>query len=392
MPELIDIILPEGEEQTGEAVVAQWLKKPGERVHLHEPLLEVNTDKVVLEIPSPAGGVLRNVLKKEGDSIAAGETLGQIEAAAGKVPEPAAAASGKAAGKAKPEEEGARLSPAVRRLLKEHSFDPARIQGTGRGGRITYQDALEAVRSAQAAPLPPLAAGGRAGSSRRIPHSPMRRSIAAHMLESVRTAPHVTSVFEADFSAVARDRASRKEDFQRQGVPLTYTAYLVAAAARALVEVPEVNARWHDDGLEIFDDCNVGVAVALGRGGLVVPVIRRAQDLSLLGLASKLQELTEMARANRLKSEHLEGGTFTITNHGVSGSLIATPLIHQPQSAILGVGKVQKRLTVSGPDGDETLKIKPMAYITLTVDHRVLDGFAANLFLASFVDTLQNWS
>ncbi len=389
MPELIDVILPESDEETADAVVAQWLKKAGERVKLHEPLLEVNTDKVVLEVPSPAGGVLRNVLKKEGDSISPGEALGQIEPVADGPPPAASISAGPEP--TKRGQPGPRLSPAVRRLLKEHSFDPSRIQGTGRGGRITHQDALQAVRAAKGPSLAPVAET-RTGSSRRVPHSPMRRSVAAHMLESARTAPHVTSVFEADFSAVARDRAARKDDFQRQGAPLTYTAYLVAAAARALVEVPEVNSRWHDNELEIFDDCDIGVAVALGRGGLLVPVIRRAQDLSLLGIAARLHELTGMARANRLRNEHLEGGTFTITNHGVSGSLIATPLIHQPQSAILGVGKVQKRLTVSGPDGDETIKIKPMAYVTLTIDHRALDGFTANLFLSSFVEALQGWS
>jgi 2-oxoglutarate dehydrogenase E2 component (dihydrolipoamide succinyltransferase) len=206
----------------------------------------------------------------------------------------------------------------------------------------------------------------------------------------LRTSPHVTAVFDADLSAVVAHRQAHRAAYQQRGVKLTYTAYVVAAAVQALQAVPEVNSRWHDDALEVFSDCNIGIATAV-EGGLLVPVLHKAQTLDLFGIAARLQELTDKARAGQLALEELQNGTFTITNHGVSGSLIATPIINQPQSAILGVGKMEKRVVVVEVGGKDTLQISPMAYVTLTIDHRALDGFQANAFLSEFTEALESW-
>jgi 2-oxoglutarate dehydrogenase E2 component (dihydrolipoamide succinyltransferase) len=220
----------------------------------------------------------------------------------------------------------------------------------------------------------------------------MRKSIAAHMARSVQAAPHVTAVFEADFSAIAAHRAMQKAAYEEAGAPLTYSSYIVRAAAVAMAASPNVNARWHDDFLEVFTDVNIGMGVALGDKGLIVPVIHGAQTLSLRETAARLADLTERARSNQLKPADVQGGTFTISNHGVSGSLLATPIIiNQPQSAILGVGKLEKRVVVRGVNGVDAIQVRPMAYVSLTIDHRVLDGHQTNAWLTYFVKTLESW-
>jgi 2-oxoglutarate dehydrogenase E2 component (dihydrolipoamide succinyltransferase) len=219
----------------------------------------------------------------------------------------------------------------------------------------------------------------------------MRKRIAQHMVESLlRTAPHVTSVFEADLSAALAHREAHKRQFAERGARLTITAYFVAAAVKALQAVPEVNARWHDDALEIYEDINVGVGTALEDRGLIVPVIRRAQTLDLFGVAQRLDTLTRQAREGKLSPEDVRGGTFTISNHGVGGSLMAAPIvINQPQLAILGVGKVQKRAVVIEEGGQDRIVVRPMAYVTLTIDHRALDAFQTNAFLSALVTALE---
>jgi 2-oxoglutarate dehydrogenase E2 component (dihydrolipoamide succinyltransferase) len=220
----------------------------------------------------------------------------------------------------------------------------------------------------------------------------MRRAIAEHMSRSVATAPHVTAVFEADFSAITAHRAKYKNAYSKNGTQLTFSAYIVRAAAEAMKVAPAVNARWHDDFLEVFEDANIGMGVALGDKGLIVPVVRRAQALTLKETAAALTDLTERARKNLLKPADVQGGTFTISNHGVSGSLVATPIIiNQPQSAILGVGKLKKRVVVREIGGAEAMVIKPMAYVSLTIDHRVLDGHQTNAWLTRFVEILETW-
>jgi 2-oxoglutarate dehydrogenase E2 component (dihydrolipoamide succinyltransferase) len=269
------------------------------------------------------------------------------------------------------------LSPAVRRLLQEHSIDAAGIVGSGRDGRITAQDVTRHVEK------PP------AG---RVTHSPMRRRVAEHMARSLATAPHVTTLFEADLTRVLAHRSRHAAETQARGAHLTLTAYFISACARALCAHREVNATYHPDALELHADANIGVGTALGGKGLIVPVIHRAQELDLFTLAERLGRLVEAARAGKLAPDDVRGGTFTISNHGVGGSLLAAPIvINQPQVAILGVGKVERRVCVLEVDGAEAIGVRPMCYLTLTIDHRALDAFQANAFLQSVVDTLECW-
>lgn len=292
-----------------------------------------------------------------------------------------------------------RLSPSVRRRLIEAELDPAGLVGTGRDGRLTRADVDAVIAARDTAPpaarAPSPAAPTPAGAlalAAAIPHTAMRRSIAEHMSRSVATAPHVTAVFEADFSAISAHRQAHKADFEAQGASLTYTAYIVLAAAEAMKVAPSVNSRWYEDRLDVYADVNIGLGVALGEKGLIVPVVRQVQTLSLLGVAKALQDVTARARAGRLTPAEVRDGTFSISNHGVSGSLVATPIIiNQPQSAILGVGKLEKRVVVREVDGVDTIQIRPMAYVSLTIDHRVVDGHQTNAWLSRFVDVLERW-
>ncbi len=416
---MIDVIAPIEQEGT-KAVVRSWLRKVGDRVEINDPLVELETDKVAVEVPAPAAGVLREILLNSNDEAAPGAVLGRISAVievVGNEPatEPARPERTRGAlaqsSNERPStslgtnEEGGRhvlkselrLSPAVKRGLLQHGLDPAGIEGTGRDGRITRADVDRAAEARKKAPPPaarpqsqPQPSAGIASHS--IPHDRMRLRIAENMLNSVTQAPHVTAMFEADFTAIMRHRARHKDAWARQGVKLTYTAYIVAACVEAMKVAPAINSRWHEDRLEIFDDINVGVGTALGNKGLIVPVLRQAQRLSLQGIAAGLDELVERARMEKLTAEDVKGGTFTISNHGVSGSLFASPIIiNQPQSAILGVGKLEKRVVVREVDGQDTIQIRPMAYVSLTIDHRVVDGHQTNGWLTRFVEVLESW-
>jgi 2-oxoglutarate dehydrogenase E2 component (dihydrolipoamide succinyltransferase) len=288
------------------------------------------------------------------------------------------------------------LSPAVRRLLAERGLSADSVRGSGEGGRITVDDVLATPRAASAAApdaAPTVAAAPAEEGVRRVPHTPMRRRIAAHMVESLlRTAPHVTTVFQADMTAVLADRAARKAEFERRGVSLTLTAYFVAACVEAIRAVPEANARWTDDAILVHERVDFGVGTALPGRGLVVPVIRDAGRLDLAGIAEALGDLVRKARDDALQPADLQGGTFTISNHGVSGSLLAAPIvINQPQSAILGVGKLEKRAVVASANGEDRIAIRPCCYVTLTIDHRVLDGHQANHFMDTLVRRLESW-
>jgi 2-oxoglutarate dehydrogenase E2 component (dihydrolipoamide succinyltransferase) len=291
------------------------------------------------------------------------------------------------------------MSPAVRRLLAEHSLDPSLIRGSGQGGRITVQDVLQAaVRPGSDAVAVTSGSAGAAVSApsepiRRVPHSAVRKRIAEHMVRSLlHTAPHVTTVFEADLSAVLRHRARHREAYANEGVPLTLTAYFLQAAVAAIRVVPEANSRWTDAALEIYEYIHIGVATALEED-LVVPVLRHVDSLDLLATARALHELTTRAREHRLTPADVRGGTFTISNHGVSGSLLAAPIIiNQPQSAILGVGKLEQRPVVVEEGDEQKIVVRPRCYATLTLDHRVMDGHQANRFMQTFVGTLADWS
>jgi len=409
MSEHADIIAPIEQEGT-KSVVRAWLKRVGDAVKRDEPIVELETDKVAVEVSAPVDGVLTSIALSEGDDAAPGAVLGVLtrggEASDRRLPagttasanaQPASAGNTVPAGsrRSAASETEQRLSPLVKRLLADNKLDATAIAGTGRDGRITHRDVEDFIaQSALGPPASSPANAGRrdAGGPRRIPHDAMRKSIAAHMSRSVAVAPHVTAVFEADFSAIAAHRAKHKEAYAKAGAPLTYSAYIVRAAAEAMKVSPNVNARWHDDFIEVFEDANVGMGVALGDKGLIVPVIQRAQALSLRETAAKLGDLTERARKNALKPADVQGGTFTISNHGVSGSLVATPIIiNQPQSAILGVGKLEKRVIVREIGGADAMVIKPMAYVSLTIDHRVLDGHQTNAWLTRFVEILETW-
>jgi 2-oxoglutarate dehydrogenase E2 component (dihydrolipoamide succinyltransferase) len=289
------------------------------------------------------------------------------------------------------------LSPAVRRLLAERGLDTSQLRGTGQGGRITVEDILghSASGPAHTSRAGTPSAGGAAdlaataGPSHRVPHTATRKRIAEHMVQSLlHTAPHVTTVFEADLTAVLEHRQRNKDDFARRGAPLTLTAYFLRAALAAIRAVPEANSRWTDTALEIFDFVNIGVATALDTG-LVVPVLRDVQSRDLFETAQGLEDLVSRAREGRLSPADVRGGTFTISNHGVSGSVVATPIIiNQPQAAILGVGKLEKRPVVVSEDGEDRIVVRPRCYVTLTIDHRVMDGHQANRFLQTFVEWL----
>ena len=431
---MIDVIVPLEQEGT-QAVVRAWLRKVGDRVEEHEPLVELETDKVAVEVPAPAAGVLREILIDTSAAAVPGAVLARIapvveltdleaneavciersrdadsseaenpsSSFSSSPPEGLASARHGSSTSLGPNAEGARLqltpelrlSPAVKRACLQHNIDPRTIAGTGRDGRVTRADIDRAVEAAARAPAPAAAVALASDPSLRshsIPHDRMRLRIAENMLNSVTQAPHVTAMFEADFSAIIAHRERHKAAWAKKGVKLTYTAYIVAACAEAMKVAPAINSRWHADRLEIFDDVNIGVGTALGEKGLIVPVLRDVQKLSLKGIAAGLEELIEKARREQLGARDVSGGTFTISNHGVSGSLFAAPIIIlQPQSAILGVGKLQKRVVVREVDGVDTIQIRPMAYVSLTIDHRVVDGHQTNAWLTRFVEVLESW-
>lgn len=395
---MIDIIVPL-EQEGAKVVVRTWLKKIGDLVAENDPVVELETDKVAQEVSAPANGVLAEILLDTDAEAAPGAILGRLEPA-GPAASPAEAAKEEHRHQnTTPAPQDVSLSPAVRQALRAHHIDPASIVGTGRGGRITREDVDRAVHLRQGyggevadspSRRPPVSASS--AGAHVIPHDRMRRTIAENMLNSVATAPHVTAVFEADLSAITSHRRSHKQELEKAKVSLTLTTYFVAGAVAAMRAVPEINSRWYDDRLEIFDDINIGIATALGDKGLIVPVIHEAQKLSLREIAAKLADLTARARSNSLTTADVRGGTFTISNHGVSGSLFAAPIIiPQPQSAILGIGKLEKRVVVREVESVDTIQIRPMAYVSLTIDHRVVDAHQTNAWLSKFVETLENW-
>jgi 2-oxoglutarate dehydrogenase E2 component (dihydrolipoamide succinyltransferase) len=413
---MFDVLVPAEQEGT-QAVVRAWLKQVGDRVEENDPLVELETDKVAMEVPAPVAGVLREIVLEADAEAVPGAVLGRIAVEGEEPEEPVRPERSRGASAPSPDprpstslgtNEGSRpaldpdlrLSPAVKRALLQHDIDPGKIQGSGRDGRITRADvdrAVEAATRVQEGPRttaqPQMAEPSDTSiRSHSVPHDRMRLRIAENMLASVTRAPHVTAVFEADFSAIIAHRDRHKAAWAKKGVKLTYSAYIVAAAAEAMKVAPAINSRWHDDRLEIFDDINIGVGTALGEKGLIVPVLRKVQTLSLKGIAAGLEELVGKARNEQLTGKDVSGGTFTISNHGVSGSLFAAPIIiAQPQSAILGIGKLEKRVVVREIGGVDAIQIRPMAYVSLTIDHRVVDGYQTNAWLTRFVEMLESW-
>lgn len=403
------LIMPLLGEAVTDATVTKWLKSVGDKVEEYEAVLEVNTDKVDTEIPCPISGVVLAELVKEGEVVKVGALLGWIGRPGEPIPEVGATEQpnevplpvislahptiAPSAHPAPPNELGF-ISPVVAKIAAEQNVDLSRVQGTGMGGRITKRDMEKYVEDRKSIPASPTptAVSSSDGNFTILHQTPMRKTIAEHMVISEHTAPHVSTVMEVDMSRVMAHRNSNKEIFSSEGVNLTFTAYFVSASVSALKAFPLVNSSWSEEGVRIFNAINIGMATALGEEGLIVPVIKNADNLSLLGIARLVNDLSGRARAHKLQPDEVKGGTFTITNHGVTGSLFATPIINQPQCAILGVGIIQKRpIVITDPNIGDVLAIRPMMYLSLTFDHRIIDGAIADYFLAKIVDSLQNW-
>lgn len=437
------IIMPQLGESVVDGTVVEWLKQIGDPVEEYEPVVRVSTDKVDTEIPAPIAGILLEIHVPPDSTVDAGVVLGLIGNADDQPSAPSPSDTTPAQTQPAPIPQASptpqtptpsdvsampHITPVVARMAQVHQLDLTRIKGTGRNGRITKKDVeahLEAHKDATDEELAPWEQPGSgdlfkptveyaddapppspapskprtapqhqpspsddSADGTTLPISAMRRTIAHHMVESKRTAPHVTTVFEADLSAIVAHRSDHKDEFARQGVRLTFTPYFVSACVQALQEHPMLNARWlgDDEGILQHHVAHIGIAVALEEG-LIVPVLKNAQDYNLMGLARQVNDLAERARQRKLNPDEVRGGTFSITNHGVSGSLFATPIINQPQSAILGVGAIDKRVKVI----NDAIAIRPCAYLSLTFDHRLIDGATADNFVASVVQALQNW-
>jgi 2-oxoglutarate dehydrogenase E2 component (dihydrolipoamide succinyltransferase) len=397
---MIDVRVPDEQEGT-KAVVRAWLKAVGDGVADNDPFVEHETVKVTQEVPAPAAGVLAEIVLETDAEAVPGALLARIETE--RSPAKAGVREAKPdSAKPKNEVPGAtagpgpspgnmesRLSPSVRRACQQHGIDASRIAGTGRNGRVTREDVDRAVAQATTVSAgAPAVARPRQVDGGDIPHDRMRLTIAENMVRAVSDAPHVTAVFEADFTAVAAHKATMAE----RGLKLSFTAYIVKAAAEAMAVAPAINGRWEKDRIAISPTVDIGVGTALGEKGLVVPVVRDAGALGLEEIGARLDDLTRRARDGKLDRADVSGGTFTISNHGVSGSLLAAPIIlHQGQAAILGIGKLEKRVVVRTLHGRDAMLIHPMAYVTLTIDHRVVDGHQTNTWLSRFVNILESW-
>ena len=417
--QLVRVEMPKMGISVSEGTILEWRKRPGDWVEADETLADVSTDKVDVEIPSPAGGRLARIVAEAGTTVPVGEPIAEIDpsartgeahpdAAEALRPEPDAAEVPRPEPDAASAPQGEQdrsgfISPVVRRIAEKHGVDLDLVEGTGIGGRVRKKDVLAHVESGgengQGRPAPvlhsespyrpdaPLAEQA-ADGGRREPMSPMRRAIARHMVESRRTAAHCTTIVEVDMSRVAARRAELKEAMARRGVPLTYLAFVARATVAALAEFPVLNASVEGEEIVDHDDVNLGIAVALDEG-LIVPVIPRAQRLSVEGLASAIADVAERARAKRLEPDEVHGGTFTITNPGQFGAVLATPIINQPQVAILDLEAIVKRpVVIEGPEG-ESIAIRPMTYLCMSWDHRALDGADAARFLGSIRDRLE---
>ena len=444
-----DVLMPQMGESIAEGTVSKWLKKVGDKVDRDEPLLEISTDKVDAEIPSPAAGTLSEVLVSEGQTVAVNSVVARIAAegdatakaasapAAKPAPEPEPApkpapapeprakekekekeketekpgpAPGAGAGAEKPADENVaslderrrtKSSPLVRKIARENNIDIEQIQGSGVSGRVTKNDILDFLQKPGEQQAPAAAAqakvsvpqpGPQVASGEKVrlePLSVMRKKIAQHMVQSKQTSAHVSTVFEVDFGAVEKLRHQHRDAYAARGVKLTYLPFVVQAVIAALREFPVLNASMDETNVIYHRDYNIGIAVALD-WGLIVPVLKHADELNILGTARAVSDLGERARSKKLTPDDVQGGTFTITNPGIFGGLFGLPIINQPQVAILGVGGVQKRpIVIEGDEGD-SIAIRTMCYLSLTFDHRLIDGAVADQFMARVKEIIES--
>ena len=396
------VLVPLLGEGVEEVTVTKWLKQEGETIKELEPLLEVNTDKVDTEIPAPIAGTVLKIVAQEGLPAKVGAILAFI----GKPGESVDASSSQvstvksnnampvaqsSASNLKPSTEIGFISPVVAKIAAEHGVNLAQVQGTGLNGRVTKNDVMNFIESgkstsgmshSQPATIQPIA------GDQLVKHTVIRKQIADHMVMSKHTSPHVLTVMEADMSKVLAHQKANADIFARDGVNLTLTAYFMTAIVAGLKSFPMTNSSWTDEGVLVHKAINIGMATSLGEEGLIVPVIKNADNLSLLAMARSVNDLANRARSKKLQPDEVKGGTFTLTNHGVSKSLFAFPVINQPQCGILGVGAMQKRVVVI----NDAIAIRPMVYLSFVFDHRILDGASADWFLMKVKETLENWS
>ena len=419
----IKVFVPLLGEGVEEVTVTKWLKQEGDSIDELEPLLEVNTDKVDTEIPAPSSGVVLKIQMEEGTVAKVGEVLAVI----GQAGESVEDAGEPELKKEEKKEESVQpsaisiqpevktqalstnrdlgfISPVVAKIAAEHGINLQGVPGTGLNGRITKKDVLAFVEGSQPTtinvqPAPrtlhvtPTPTVTPARGDQLIKHSVIRKQIAEHMVMSKQTSPHVLTVMEVDMSKVVAHRKANKATFAKDGVNLTFTAYFMQAIVAGLKAYPNVNSSWTDDGLLVYSYINIGMATSLGEEGLIVPVIKGADALSLLGMARTVNDFANRARSKKLSPDDVKGGTFTLTNHGISGSLFAFPVINQPQCGIMGVGAMQKRaIVVTDADGNDSIAIRPMVYLSFVFDHRILDGASADWFLMKVKETLENWA
>jgi pyruvate dehydrogenase E2 component (dihydrolipoamide acetyltransferase) len=422
-----DVIMPQMGESIFEGTITKWLKKPGDKVQRDEPLFEISTDKVDAEIPAPASGVLQEIKVAEGNTVQVNTIVGTIsadgESAAPAKTAPAAtpppAPKKEAAAPAPPpqptptpspaheaQDEDVRSSPLVRKLAREHNVDLSQVSGTGIGGRITKQDIMAFIeKGPAAAPAPSPAPAPAAPQPSRpapapaaipgevVPMSQMRKIIAQRMIESRRTSAHVHAMFEVDLTRIVNLRNRLKNSFeQRNGARLTFMPFFVRGAIIALQQFPIVNASLEGDNIRYHRHVNTGIAVALD-WGLIVPVLKNADELNFLGLQRGITDLGERARSKKLMPADVEGSTFTITNPGQFGAVFGLPIINQPNSAIMGVGGITKQpMVITDKDGNDSIAIRSVVHLTLGYDHRLIDGAVADQFMALVKKTLENWS
>lgn len=405
------VLVPLLGEGVEEVTVIKWLKKEGDSVKELEPLLEVNTDKVDTEIPAPASGTVLKIIAEEGHPAKVGTVLALIgkpgesvdsgtgvQSSQSAETKPAAPQRQETLTPVEANKEIGFISPVVAKIAAEHGVNLSEIQGTGLSGRITKNDVLDYVEGQKKTidHGPQIVVNRPKESSTVVPgsgdqlikHTVIRKQIAEHMVMSKHTSPHVLTVMEADMSRVAKHRSANKEIFVRDGVNLTFTAYFMMAIVAGLKAYPSVNSSWADEGILVHKAVNIGMATSLGEEGLIVPVIKDADNLSLLAMARAVNDLANRARSKKLQPDDVKGGTFTLTNHGISGSLFAFPVINQPQCGILGIGAMQKRVVVI----EDAIAIRPMVYLSFAFDHRILDGASADWFLMKVKETLENWA